>query len=287
MYVLVGSQWQKNTTSIGQYNYYVAFSATTFQAYTNLPFEMYTYDADEKCYVATQTGNGMSGTFKVFFENKKIVKFLTTVVNSNVGETINTQIDITYNAPITLPDENVGGGTGGGESWNANTYNDLVTFASKNCVMTCLMSSPMGSQKSVWTLNNGNAHVEYFVGNTFVYEEYFGYVDGVYYSYEKDEDTGAWGRVDIGLDGYNLYVGTCNINTFFAFEDWTYDSASGKYVCASKTYGEGDHTVTYTNAWFIIEDGKITTLGMTVDGNIQYSYNVEYVDVAITFPVVE
>ncbi len=103
IYAQVNGQWNKQSSNEEQYNYYNGFPLIATRAYNDLAFELFTYDTNENCYVYTQTGEGMSGTFKMYFNDKKVVKIQTTVVHHADGATITTKIDFTYGEKVTLP----------------------------------------------------------------------------------------------------------------------------------------------------------------------------------------
>ena len=66
-------------------------------------FEDFTYNESEKAYVYAMNENGMTGSFKLFFENGKVVKMSTTVVQAGEGS-MSITVAYTYNnVTVTLP----------------------------------------------------------------------------------------------------------------------------------------------------------------------------------------
>ena len=105
LYGKVDGEWEKVPSNEYDYNNYKNIPANAIQFYAGTPLESFTYDANEKCYVMALSADGMDGTFKIFFENKKFKKVETVITYADPAETRITQIDVTYNVRVTLPDE--------------------------------------------------------------------------------------------------------------------------------------------------------------------------------------
>ena len=104
MYSQVDGAWVKSPTDEQSYAYYKeGFPSVALRAYASVTFDMLQYDETEKCYTFTQSGEGISGVFKIYFENKKVTKLVSVVTHTEDGETANTQIVFSYNETITLP----------------------------------------------------------------------------------------------------------------------------------------------------------------------------------------
>lgn len=280
----VGGDWIKTASDEQTFNYYKSFPTTVLRMYTSTEFESFNYDETEKCYKMTQTAEVMSGTFKIFFNNKKVVKFITSVTNSAEGETVTTETTFTYNVKITLPDQ--GGEEKGENTLTASNYTITLSLSALNCTADCRYISSYGTEHTIWTIYNGNLYMQSVIGDTVVYEDYYSKEGNAYYYYEKDSDTGMWTKESIEESYYLGQMSTCDFNLIFSFEDWTFDSETGKYVCASKIVEIYGDTYNFTDAYLIIKDGKMVECGMK-DGNDVYTYNISYEGTVINLPVIE
>lgn len=285
-YTQVDGVWTKSSSDEQTYNYYKVFPSTTIRIYTTLSFEDFTYNEEEKCYVATQIGEGMTGTFKISFENKKIKKIQNTVVHTADGETTTTQIDFTYNQTINLP--SVGGTAGENFVLTAENYDQLVTFSAYNCSLSSSMTGDM-EMDLVFIYYNDIVVQRIFEGTTVVDEMYISKDGDTYCEYHQNDQT--WVRGDLSQTEYQKMRMANDLNFLYNFEDWTYNEELSRYECARKEMGEG---VVYLDAWFKVENGKITTYHAVNEGpdqyggtgRVEYNFTIDYTEVVLTLPSV-
>ncbi len=283
MYSQVNDAWVKGPSNAQNYDYYKDFPSTATRIYSSITFDMLQYDDTEKCYTFTQTAEGMTGVFKIYFENKKLSKLISVVTHTEDGETSSTQIVFSYNETITLPVQ--GGEEKGENSLTASNYASILSLSALNCTADCIYVSSYGKEHTIWTIYNGNLYMQVLMGDTVVYEEYYSKEESVYFYYEKDSDTGSWKKEPIDESNYLGQMSTCDFSLIFDFEDWTFDSESGKYVCASKTIEIFGDIYNFTDAYLVIKDGKMVECGMK-EGSDVYTYNISYEGTVINLPVI-
>lgn len=286
IYNQVDGVWTKSPSDEQTYSYYKNFPLTTIRIYTTLPFEDFTYNEEEKCYVATQIGEGMTGTFKISFENKKIKKTQSTVVHTADGETITTQIDFTYNQTINLP--TVGGNADESFVLTAENYDELLTLSAYNCSISGSMTGDM-EMDLVFVYYNDIVVQKILEGTDVVDEMYIAKDGDNYYEYYQADQ--EWVRGDLSQEDYQGMRTANDPNFFYTFEDWTYNEELSRYECARKEMTE---EIVYLDAWFKVENGKITSYSITNEGpdqngdtaRVQYNYTIDYTEVVLTLPSV-
>ncbi len=293
LYAKTNDEWFKSPAIEDTYNYYLAFPLTAIQVYVAMPFEQFTYDANGKCYVMTQSGEGMSGTFKISFENKKVKKIETSVLHLSDGESITTQIDFTYDYKITLP--SVGGNEStSGDMLTAENYDEIMTLSAFDCIIHGEMTGDMEG-KTDHVYNKDIVSQRLLDGKTIVDEMFVAKVGDKYYDYEYSEEKQSWFALEIDKESYEDMRRGNDLNYLFNFEDWTYNAQLDRYECAEKTMNYGGMNILYLNTWLKIENGKVVAFGTTNQGpdqyggvgTVYYNYTVEYTKVELTLPEAE
>ena len=126
----------------------------------------------------------------------------------------------------------------------------------------------------------------------FSYEQYGEIADNVFYMYWYDSEAEAYAKEaseDSVEECIADFVSEVLPDFLKDYSKFTYSEENKNYVAESLVQGEGEYATTLNNVTLAFEDGKIVSMGYSVDmggATIPYVATIAYGDASVTLPTV-